>query len=181
MASAPHMTYIVILTVIILMYINIKYYELKKTLYIQNAKAINLYLDKKFIKKLLRTIVSIETSERLSVIMEEVSTYFFMDFIAIKNIENEDIIKFKNQLSPNYLTENELNSFFAQGDIIDNTGYKEMPNNLGRQVIMFRNDKIIMLIIAENSHKLNQSEISTISTEIMLLSRLAFDTMRQSR
>ena len=175
------MTYVVILTIIILMYINIKYYELKKTLHIQNAKAINLYLDKKFIKKLLRILVSIETSERLRIIMEEVSTYFFIDFIAIKNLENEDIIKFKNQLSPNYLTDNELNSFLAQGDIIENAGYKEMPNNLGRQVIIFRNDKIIMLVITENSHKLNQNEISTISTEIMLLSRLAFDNLRQIR
>lgn len=177
MVSSTHMTYLVILSVIILMYINIKYYELKKTLYIQNAKAINLYLDKKFIKKLLRILVSIETNERLRVIMEEVSTYFFIDFIAIKNLEKEDIIKFKNQLSPNFLTDYELNSLLAEGDRIDDSGYKEIQNNLGRQLIIFKNDKVIMLIITENSHKLNQNEISTISAEIMLLSSLAFDSL----
>ena len=168
-------TYSVILIAMIFVYVHHKYCELINSLNLKNAQVINLYMDKKFICKLLKGLYLSEDAQSLENLAKEVFHYFFIDFIAIKAFNDHQVYQFTNRELSYYLSDSEVNNLLVSEYISEEDGHINIENDLKRQIILFHNDKLHMLAVIKDQHKLTQQECSFIGNEIMLLFQLVLN------
>ena len=93
----------------------IKYlYKLKHKFGKQSKQIINLYLDKKFICKLLSLFTVFHKTIELRTILDEVLDYFYLDFISLYITKQDKIISC-NSLAMNELyTKNDIKLRFCR-------------------------------------------------------------------
>ncbi|MDX1916773.1 MAG: hypothetical protein SFT68_02180 [Rickettsiaceae bacterium] len=139
----------------------------------QNIKAINLYLDKQLINKLLNIILNSDPKELVSVIAEEIMLYFCLESIILSKENNFKYISFSNNGANLFLTNNQIEKYFDKLDSVEQEQYIE-EEKLGNSTITLLKNHTSMIIVTENGYKLNQQELNTILNDILTIFRIAF-------
>lgn len=83
------------------------YYNLNQNYKKQNIKAINLFLDKKLVSKLLEKIVGINSQVELDIIVDDIINYFGIEFAALKVRDLRKILRFNNHYSHHIISDKE--------------------------------------------------------------------------
>lgn len=151
----------------------VKIYNLKRKIHQQNLKAINLYLDKKLMIKLLNTTLSTDKQHLLHIITEEILHYFCIDFIAFKEETNPKILTFKNDRITKLYKDKEIDALLNNAQNIQTTiGHIPIKIEDKRQFIVFKHHQTLMLAIVEPEHMLSLSEQETLGNEIILIIKI---------
>jgi hypothetical protein len=137
----------------------------------------NLYLDKKFINKLLIVVSEKTKLEKLKKIMDEVITYFCLDFLALRIESDDTILTYKSSSTNNYHSDQELRSIFQAKDMIEeNIGNIKVREDRNRDYIIFKNGQVTLLAIVEAKHNLSSHEKDTLGNEIINMIKMAIFT-----
>jgi len=160
-----------------------KLINLSKDHNIQNVRAINLYLDKKLVSKLLTICLGDNQIYRIQQLMDEILHYFCLDYMAIKIKNNDNILSFKSSAMYRLFPESEVKSLLSQASTIDEEiGNKNIKEEDYRQFIVFKHESLSMIAVLEAKHNLSNEEKETLGNEIMLIIKIAiFATINQSQ
>ncbi len=171
-------TVIICLSLVIISLIDILY-RAKRDFKIQSVRTINLYLDKKFLYKLLLMIREFDKMNDLRILLEEILDYFCLDFVALYIKDQDKIFHVKSMAVNKLYTEKDMKLLFSHSNSInEESGYKMIKIENKRQFIVFKNMEICMLIILEEKHKLSIEEKETLVNEVMLFLNLGINIMR---
>jgi len=138
----------------------------------QNIKAINLYLDKKLISKLLDKLSTITNEYGIQSLIDDIFNYYGIDFMVLKNISSKKIIRY-GESTQNIITDEEFRNLFDKTEKIkSDIGYLHINNkSVGGGYVLFKNHDVAMIILADEDHELSFAELETLANEIMHILR----------
>lgn len=170
-----HSLSIIITAVVVtsLIYLAYDYYHMHSKYNKQNIKAVNLYLDKKLILKLLSKLNTCSNEDTLESIIDDILIYFGIEVMVLKNESTNLVLNFKNKLSSKLLTEQDTKLMFAQTKKIKNLGYKKINNDDENNYVIFKNHDLLGLVVLEDRHMLSNNELDTLLNEIMIIIKIA--------
>ena len=135
-----------------------------------SVKVVNLYLDKKFICKLLTSAKNLYTESELLIMLNEILDYFCLDLLALYITIQDKLILCKSVAMDNLYSQNEIKLLLNHSKKIDSEiGYHIIKNKNHRQFIVFKHPSISILTISEARHTLSTSEKNTFLNEVTLL------------
>jgi hypothetical protein len=151
--------------------------KIRNNLHSQNIRSMNLYLDKKFINKLLSLMTERGNIDRLQNLMDEIIGYFCLDFLALR-VESEDkILTFRSLSTSKYYTEKELGNLMRDSRKIGrDVGYIKIKEDSNSEYIIFKNNQVTLLAVVEAKHELTIHEKDTLGNEILNMIKIAIFT-----
>lgn len=174
----PIITTIIILFACVIYYAR-KHYTLKEEYKKQNIKAINIYLDKKLVSKLLDRLLDIKNSTELDIMIDDIIHYFGIEFAALKMKDLKEVLRFKNNYSDHYITDEETKNLFTKIEQIEEKIYQKNLKKVNqKKFIVFKYNSLSMLVVLEKNHYLSKIEFDTLSNEIMIILQLALSNYR---
>ncbi len=146
------------------------FYKLEQKFDKLSVKVVNLYLDKKFICKLLRVAQNLYTENDLLILLNEILTYFCFDLIALYITIQDKIVLCKSAAMNRLYTKSDIKLLLGHSELIENEmGYHVIKNEDHRQFIVFKHPQISILAISEIGRNPSKNEKETFINEVMLL------------
>lgn len=170
------------ITFCIFIYTVVELFKLKDILEKQNLKSLNLYLNKRFVSKLLTVCLEIEETNRLRSIIQEIIHYFCLDFVAL-NVSNHDkVISFHNNTTKKHFTTTEVRKYFKYiNNIKVPVGDMYIDAEDHRKLVGFKHNELTMVVALETNHTLQLEEKEILGNEIMQLIKLPiFSTLNKT-
>ncbi len=135
-----------------------------------STKIVNLYLDKKFVCKLLKSVQTLYTETHLLQLLNEILDYFCLDLLALYITIQNKILMCKSTSMDKLYTQNDIKLLINNAKVVSNEiGYYVIKNEDRRQFIVFKHPSISVLALSEINHSLSKEEKKTFIDEIMLL------------
>jgi hypothetical protein len=160
---------LLVISVLIISVLNCK--KLIKKYNDQNIKAINLYLDKKLISKLLDKLSNLTNESDIDYLIDDIFNYFGINFLVLKNVNKKKIFRF-GEVNSDVLTDSEcVDLLCGVSKIKSDSGYLMAKQESENQYLIFKNQDLSMMIVTHESHHFTESELETITNEIMLVLR----------
>ncbi len=162
-----------VLFAVLAMLVLLEYYRLSHQSKLQNIKAINLYLHKQLINKLITTILDARHKDLMEYISDEVMSYFCLDSISLMQNNRDDYYTYTNRGSRKYLKRSDLIEIFKE---LKNDEEIVIIKNINHEVGNLYGCKhysLAMVVVTEEGHTLNNEEANVLGHDIMAIFRIA--------
>ncbi|MDX2050603.1 MAG: hypothetical protein SFT93_05505 [Rickettsiaceae bacterium] len=150
--------------------VNIHLYNLSRKINEKNIQTIDLFLEKKFIFKLLMVFLDKNHGSITDAVTREVINYYSIECLMIKLDGIDKVFTFQGNIGPETVSIEKLKYILGTSYRENNNdGIIQHPETNSRQIISFKKDGCVMLIVVEPKHKLSKFEKSSLGHEVITI------------